>query len=184
MAEQPGEVEAVVDQSDKDEESPDAGESKERGKMIVFAVAIIPLIAAMSFFLVVKVINPRFAPFASADAVDGQLEAEADDTSRNGFICELGTVLVNPAGGKNIRIMKIGVSIEVMTKVLLKKVEMLKARLQHQLIMVLSSKQLDEISSSKGKALLQNELRNIFAAELDVSPADVRQVYFGEFIIQ
>ncbi len=184
MAEQPGEVETVVDQSDKDEESPDAGKSKERGKMIVFAAAIIPLIAAMSFFLVVKVINPRIAPSASADAVAGQLEAEAGDASINGFICELGTVLVNPAGGRSIRIVKIGVSIEVMTKALLKKVEMLKVRLQHQLIMVLSSKQIEEISSSKGKALLQNELRNVFAAELDVSPADIRQIYFSAFIIQ
>ena len=184
MAEQPGEVGAMVDQSDKDEGKPVVEKPKERGRMIVFAAAIIPLIAAMSFLLVVKVINPRFAPSYSADAVNGQLEAEADDTSKNGFVYELGTVLVNPAGGKNIRIMKIGVSIEVTTKALLKEVEMLKVRLQHQLIMVLSSKQLDEISSSKGKALLQNELRNIFATELDVSPADIRQIYFGEFIIQ
>jgi len=184
MAEQPDEAEAMVDQSDKDEENPAVGKSRERGKIIVFAIAIIPLIAAMSFFLIVKVVNPRFAPSDSADAANGQLETEADDTRESGFICELATVLVNPAGGKSIRIVKLGVSIEVMTKALLKKVETLKVRLQHQLIMVLSSKQVNEISSSKGKALLQNELRNVFAAELDVSPADIRQVYFSEFIIQ
>lgn len=184
MAEQPDEAEAIVEQPDEDAESPAAEKPKGRGKMIVFAAVVIPLIAVMSFFLVVKVVNPRFAPPASADVVGGQPDTDVDDTSKNGFIYELGTVLVNPMGGRSIRIMKVRVSIEVMTKSLLKKVEMLKVRLQHQLIMVLSSKQVDEISSSKGKALLQNELRNVFAAELDVSPADIWQVYFGEFIIQ
>ena len=184
MAEQPGEVEAVVKQSDKDAEDPNVGKSKEKGKIVVFALATVPLIAAMSFFLVVKVVNPRLAPSASADAINAQLKTEADDTDKNGFICELGTVLVNPIGSGVIRIVKIGVSVEVMTKPLLKKIDALKPRLQHQLIMVLSSKQVDEISSSKGKTLLQNELKNVFAAELDVSPSDIRQVYFGEFIIQ
>ena len=176
MAEQPNEDNASGEKA------------KGNGKMIVFTIAIVPLIAALSFFLVVKVINPYFAPSASANSADDQASPETnaanDDTNDDGFLYELGTVMVNPAGGRSIRIMKVGVSIEVTTKSFLKEVEKLRPKLQHQLIMVLSSKQIDEISSPEGKAKLQSELRDVFESELGASPGEIRQVYFGEFIIQ
>jgi len=162
-----------------------APDKASKSKTIVLSVTIIPLIAALSFFLVTKVINPRFAPEASAGSVDNQAVDHIKNVDDNdGFLFELGTVIVNPAGGRSIRIVKVGVSVEVMTKDLLKKVEALKTKLQHQLIITLSSKQIEKISSTEGKIALQDELRDIFSSELGAGPGEIRQVYFSEFIIQ
>ena len=71
-----------------------------------------------------------------------------------------------------------------MTKDLLKKVGELKTKLQHQLIITLSSKHIDKMSSTEGKIALQDELRDIFSSELGAAPGEIRQVYFSEFIMQ
>jgi flagellar basal body-associated protein FliL len=175
----------MAEQPDEAIENTDEGKPESKGKMAVFAVALVPLITALSFFLVVKVINPRFAPSASAETVDEPgVAGTVDATDSEGFLYELGTVLVNPAGGRSIRIMKVGVSIEVMTKDLIEKAEKLRMKLQHQLIVTLSSKQIEELASSAGKIALQEELKEVFSSELGAAPGEIRQVYFTEFIIQ
>jgi len=165
---------------------PEESGKKKKGNAALYSISVIPIMIMLAFFLVAKVINPRFAP-PPADAAN--LGGEGQDGShegegKEGFICDLGTVIVNPVVTQRIRIMKVGVSIEVTSQMLLEMVEKEKTKLQHQLIMILSSKQLSEVCLPEGKTNLQEELRQKFISELGCAPDGVRQVYFGEFIIQ
>jgi flagellar FliL protein len=165
------------------EDGAEDAEEKKKGKSGLFMMLAIPVIAALAFFLVTKVINPRFAPTAAAQTADDQ-QSSSEDNEKEGFMCELGTVLANPADQQTRRIMKVGVSLEVTSEKLIKEIERSKIKLQHQLIVTLTSTALSRISTIEGKTELQEELRQTFESQLQAEPGDIRQVYFTEFIIQ
>jgi len=167
MAEQTGEADSKASAGRKN--------SKLR---LYMTVAIAPIMAISAFFLVTKVINPRFAE------ANARAPAEAADNRKEGYVCEIGTVLVNPLGMESRRIMKVGVLLELTSKSLIQDVEKSRLRLQHQLIMILSSKELDMVNSPEGKSALREELRDAFTLELRLEPGEIRQVYFSEFVIQ
>ena len=150
---------------------------------MLISIMVIPIVAAASVFFVTKVINPRFAGAATV-----QDQNEEEDSSKEqeaeGIICELGTVLANPAGVGVRRIMKVGISLEVTSKDAAAEVEKSKTKLQHQLIVTLASKDLTAVASAEGKLKLQNEITKIFESELGTAPGELRQVYFTEFVIQ
>ena len=152
--------------------------TKNRKPLLFMTVAVVPIMAILAFFLVTKVINPRFAE------ADAKASAEAEDNQKQGYVYEIGAVLANPLGMENRRIMKVGVLLELTSKSLIRDVENSKLRLQHQLIMILSSKELDVMTSPEGKSALQDELRDAFTLELGLEPGEIRQIYFSEFVIQ
>jgi len=136
----------------------------------------------LAFLLVTKIINPRFAP-APAEALAGEAKGESYE-DKEGYLCQIGTVLANPSGASSRRIIKLGVLVEVIPKSLVEKVEEWKPKLHHQTLMLLSAKDIETLSSPEGKSALQEELRNAFASELKVAPEDIRRVYFNDFVIQ
>ncbi|MBD3182019.1 hypothetical protein GF312_06995 [Candidatus Poribacteria bacterium] len=159
-----------------------AKNNDKKSRIALYIIAIIPTIAMVSFFLVTKVINPRVNP-AAADTTETPVENVVAKTEET-FLCELGTVLANPSGGNSRRIMKMGISLEVSSKKMIEGVEKIKPKLQHQLIIILSSKDLDLISSAEGKSSLQEEIKTAFSELLDSSEGSLLQVYFSEFVVQ
>ena len=163
------------------EDSKSKASAKKKHGNLAFYLLIIPTMMISSFFLVTKVINPHFAPSASSESADMAL---ASNIQEEGYIYELGPVLVNPSGAESRRFMKVGVSMELDSRSPVKKIEKAQAKLQHQLIMILSSKHIDIISSPEGKSALQEEIKNIFISELGLAQNELKQVYFSEFVIQ
>jgi flagellar basal body-associated protein FliL len=165
-----------------EESSPEVPAQGKSSKWILYTIAVVPITVMLAFLLVTRVINPRFAP-PPAEASAGKAEEKSDEDEK-GYLCQIGTVLANPADASSRRIVKLGVLIEVIPKSLVEKVEEWKPKLQHQTIMILSAKDLDTLSSPEGKSALREELKSAFASELRVPPEEIRRVYFNDFVIQ
>lgn len=168
-----------------EESSSSAPPEKKKGKLTLYTISTIPIVTILAFFLVTKVVNPRFADPTHAEVADlGSPSARKADRQEEGHMCELGSILVNPSGAESRRIMKLNILIEVASKSLIQDVEKAKPKLRHQIIMLLSSRELDTITSPEGKSAIQNELKDIFMRELGLESDELRQVYFGDFVIQ
>lgn len=162
-----------------EETNPEKSKKIKGGNLIICMLSIIPIVTMLAFFLVTKVVNPRFASPVAAEVT----ESRKDD--RKEFCTyELGSVVANPSGIENLRIMKVGVSLELESESLIEDMEKSKPRLQHQLIMTLSSKDIGTICSLEGKAALLKELKDAFTKELDMEQGKIREIYFSEFVIQ
>jgi flagellar protein FliL len=173
MAEQAAESIPVEQDNDTTAESTD----KKNPKRIIFVLMLMPIIAALAFLLIVKVVNPRLSP--STDTVPIVEEVETESA-----IWELGTKLANPMGTKNARVMKVAVSLEVASEGLVEGIEKQRKKLEDRFLTILTSKTLSEISSPDGKTKLKNELKKAFTSDLGLKEGDIRRVYFGEFVIQ
>ena len=166
-----------------EEEKTQGKDESKKSKLALYVISTIPVVIILSFLLVTKIVNPRFAPPASAE-VAGDVSDAKDDEPEEIYMCDLGTILANPLGSKRIRIMKVSVSVELASEDLVLEVEKAKPKLQHQLIMILSSKDLQTVCSSQGKAELQEEIKNALVSEMKLKPGEMRQFYFGEFVVQ
>ena len=153
-------------------------------KLLLYIVAVIPIVTIASFILVTKVINPRLgAPPAAEQAAAAESSME-EDANAPTFMCELGTLLVNPAGKNSRRIMKVSIFLEVSSEAVSKKVEEIKPKLEHKAILILSSQDLSVVSSPQGKKKVQEEIKTSLAKDLDSKDGRLIEVYFSEFVIQ
>ena len=162
----------------------EAPAEKKKGKLMLYLVAIIPIVTLVAFLLVTKVVNPRLASPDDAGKALAAEEEKVEEEPVERYAYDLGTVLVNPAGSSKLRIMKVGVSLELISKSLIEEVDGSKQRLRHQLIMVLSSKDLELVCSPEGKGVLQEEVKEVFISELKLGPSELIGVYFTEFVVQ
>lgn len=154
------------------------------GKTLLYMLAVIPIVIALSYFSVTKLINPRLG-FRQVDTENATLESkESKYKDKNGIICEIGSVLANPLSMEYRRIVKVNVSVEVPSKSIVKEIENSKKKLQHQVLMALSSQSLESLVTPEGKSKLQVELKKRFAEELGSDEGKIYQVYFTEFVIQ
>ncbi len=174
MAEQAEEA-ALLDKEDKET----APESKKNIKNLIPVMAIIPIVAALSFLFVTKIVNPRVA--SSANDVE-VVEEEEEETE--GVVWDLGTKLANPLGSKSVRFAKVSVSLELASAEIAAKAEAGKARLEDVFLTILSSKTLTEMGSPAGKREIKRELKESLTSDLRLKEGDIRRVYFREFVIQ
>lgn len=168
-------------------------QDKKSGKLPLILASFLPIVLMLlGFFFVTKFLNPRFiisgtgqnvGTESSKDTIANQ-SAPTPVPSKSGIIYEFGTVLVNPLGTEGRRYIKVGINLELRSKSLVKSIDKAKPMLQHQFIITLSSKTIDEISSPEGKLALQKELKENFVSVLGLSQEDIHQVYFSEFVVQ
>jgi flagellar basal body-associated protein FliL len=174
--------------------------SKNQSRLKLYLTAFVPMIFMfLGFFVVTKFINPHFRVPSSVDASGSALIAA--DTSSNAkqenkkpkskekgkeelFIQPLEPVLANPMGTGGRRFVRVGISLEVESKILAKEIEESKSKLQHQLILILSAKDVDSLTSPEGKTALQEEIRKAMCSELDITDEELPHIYFSEFIVQ
>lgn len=161
------------------QEAPTEEESKSSKKLPI--LVIVPVVAILSFFLITKVINPRFAP---PDGSTTEKVKKKAKKKKESYIHEIGAVVANPSKSDNRRIMKVSASIEASSKNILKVLEIEQVMLSHLLLMTLSSKTIGVLSTPEGKSALQEELRQLFISELNLEDEDLTHVYFSEFVMQ
>lgn len=161
------------------QEAPAEAESKSSKKLPI--LVMVPVVAILTFFLITKVINPRFAP---PDGSTTQKVKKKVKKKKESYIHVIGSVVANPSKSDNRRIMKVSASIEADSKGILKVLEREQVMLSHLLLMTLSSKTIRTLSTPEGKTALQEELRQIFVSELELEDDDLTHVYFSEFVMQ
>jgi flagellar protein FliL len=105
---------------------------------------------------------------------------EAKNTEFIGKLVPMETFLVNLAQSRGRKLAKINMEFEVSSDQVQQEIEKLKPRIRDMVIMIISDKNLAEISSKEGKDKLREEIRN--QVSLFLTKGQIKNVYFTEFI--
>ena len=107
-------------------------------------------------------------------------KAEADKAPEIGKVIPLETFIVNLAGSKGRKVLKVNMEIEVKGQDIIQEIDNRKAQIRDFIIIILSSKSYDEVSTKEGKDALRNEIKDNVNSFL--SKGKIINVYFTELI--
>ncbi|MBX7230474.1 MAG: flagellar basal body-associated FliL family protein [Bdellovibrionales bacterium] len=105
---------------------------------------------------------------------------EEKDTDFIGKLVPMETFLVNLAQSRGRKLAKINMEFEVGSDEVQQEIEKLKPRIRDMVIMIISDKNMIQLSSKEGKDNLRAEIRN--QVNLFLSKGQIKNVYFTEFI--
>jgi flagellar FliL protein len=152
------------------DENKEVEQSKSSSKMIIIVIALAVLVAGGGGF------------FAYTKFFKGDSSAHAKSSAAEPVIHEMETFLVNlsDAGGK--RYLKLTMKAKLSDKEVQAEVAGRNFEIRDAVIMLLSSKEFQEIAKTEDKATLKQEL--IFALNRLLQRGQVQDVYFTEFLVQ
>lgn len=97
-----------------------------------------------------------------------------------GKVIPLETFIVNLAGSKGRKVLKVNMELEVKGSDVVQEIDNRKAQIRDFIIIILSSKTYEEVSTKEGKDQLRNEIKDNINTFL--SKGKVSNVYFTELI--
>ncbi len=106
--------------------------------------------------------------------------AEAEKAPEVGKVIPLETFIVNLAGSKGRKVLKVNMELEVKGQDIIQEIDNRKAQIRDFIIIILSSKSYDEVSTKEGKDTLRNEIKDNVNSFL--SKGKIVNVYFTELI--
>ncbi len=107
-------------------------------------------------------------------------KADLLKTEDVGKVIPLETFIVNLAGSKGRKVLKVNMELEVKGADVIQEIDNRKAQIRDFIIIILSSKTYDEVSTKEGKDLLRNEIKDQVNSFL--SKGKIINVYFTELI--
>tara|TARA_Y100000780_G_scaffold231442_1_gene256905 strand:+ start:8245 stop:8787 length:543 start_codon:yes stop_codon:yes gene_type:complete len=110
---------------------------------------------------------------------EAQLKEAAEEEDFIGKLVPLETFLVNLAGTRGGKLMKINMSLEVGNDEVQAEIEKRKPQIRDIILILLSSKTYDQVSNREGKDILRDEIRNTVNSFL--TKGQVKRVLFTEF---
>jgi flagellar FliL protein len=172
----------VAEQKPKEE----AGEKKQSSqKPILFiGLAVFNMVVVIGVaFMLYSWQKKEAAKTTIEDVVEGE-KAEQDQDKIEaeelvGQLVPLETFLVNLAGVRGGRLLKVTMSLEVDSVDVQNEVEKRKAEIRDTILILLSSKSFDQVSSKDGKDFLREEVRDTLNSFL--TKGKVKSVLFTEF---
>lgn len=111
---------------------------------------------------------------------DAQEKEAGEEKTFVGKVIPLETFIVNLSGSKGRRIAKVNMELELKGEQVAVEIEKRKAQIRDIIIIILSSKTYDEVSTREGKDGLKNEIKDTLNAFL--TKGKIANVYFTEFI--
>lgn len=115
--------------------------------------------------------------------IEGEVEAQKTESETPTFIGKLiplETFLVNLAGSRGQKLAKINMELEVNNDEVQKEIEKIKPKIRDIIIIVLSSKTYEQVSTREGKDVLREEIKD--KVNLFLTKGSINRVYFTEFI--
>jgi flagellar FliL protein len=116
--------------------------------------------------------------------IKGEHEAQAEDEKKeNDFVKEmvrLEPFVVNLAGSRGRRLARVTLELEVDTEKVKDEIEARSAQIRDIIIIILSSKSYEAVSSKEGKDGLRDEIRDTVTGFL--TKGKIKTVYFTEFM--
>ncbi len=107
-------------------------------------------------------------------------KSEIDKTPEVGKVIPLETFIVNLAGSKGRKVLKVNMELEVKGQEIIQEIDNRKAQIRDFIIIILSSKTYDEVSTKEGKDALRTEIKDNVNSFL--SKGKIVNVYFTELI--
>jgi flagellar protein FliL len=115
--------------------------------------------------------------------VEGEHKTQVEEANKPedvGKVIPLETFIVNLAGSKGRKVLKVNMELEVKGTDVIQEIDNRKAQIRDFIIIILSSKSYDEVSAKEGKDALRNEIKDNINSFL--SKGKIVNVYFTELI--
>jgi flagellar protein FliL len=150
---------------------------------IVLAVVNMLVVAAVAVLLYKGRKKEESQPKID-DVIKGEAQAQheekTDDEQFIGTLIPMETFLVNLAGSRGNKVAKINLELEVDGPRVQEEIEKRKPQVRDIIIILLSSKTFEQVSSREGKDSLRDEIRDTVNSFL--TKGHIKRVYFTEFI--
>ena len=161
------------------------GSSGGKQSILILALAVINMVVVGAVgFMLYKGRQAEKAKPTIDHAIQGEVETQNEEKKESKVIKKplvpLETFVVNLAGSKGRRIAKVNLELEVSKIEVQKEVEQRQAQVRDIIIMILSSKTYEYVSTKEGKNQLREEIKDTVNAFL--STGKIESVYFTEFI--
>jgi len=118
------------------------------------------------------------------DVIKGEHEAQEkdkkDEKGSVGKVIPLETFVINIAGSKGRRLAKINLELDVENEAVSTEIDQRKAQIRDIIIVLLSGKTYDQISSKEGRDQLKEQIKDTVNAFL--TKGKIKDVYFTDFI--
>lgn len=162
-----------------------SGGSESKSKILIGLVILNMLVVIGVGFMLVKsrsseVNNPAKEIEQVIEGEKKTAEAEKHQPEEIGKVIPLETFIVNLAGSKGRKVLKVNMELEAKGVDVIQEIDNRKAQIRDFIIIILSSKTYEEVSTKEGKDRLRNEIRdniNTFLVK-----GKVANVYFTELI--
>ena len=112
---------------------------------------------------------------------DKQVDKEENDSDYIGKLIPMETFLVNLAGTRGHKLVKINMELEVEGPKVEEEIDKRKPQIRDIIIILLSSKTYDQVTTSEGKVRLRDEVRDTVNSFL--VKGKIKKVYFTDFIV-
>jgi len=153
-------------------------------KSILILVGVVAVMAGAAFMVTKMVIKPAIAPRAAETAAP---EEKAEKPSEKGGehtveVYLVSNLLVNPTGTAGTRYLSASVGLEVKSAVVLEKLRLRDLQVRDLLILVLSSRTVDELTDSRSRERMRKEI----LARLNqlLGGDQLSAVYFVDYVLQ
>lgn len=156
------------------------------GKSSLVLIGLIVLnmvfLGAVGFFLWKGRQNEAKEPRLDQVIKGEHVAQEADEAAADviGKTVPLETFIVNLAGAKGRKVLKVNMELEVKGDQVVQEIDSRKAQIRDFIIIILSSKNYDEIGSRDGKDTLRNEIKETLNSFL--TKGKINNVFFTEII--
>lgn len=155
------------------------------GKPILFiALAVVNMLVVGAVGAMIYLNKKKEAAEPKIDhVIEGEIESQEHEKNSPEFIGKLiplETFLVNLAGSRGQKLVKINMELEVNNEEVQKEIEKLKPKIRDIIIITVSSKNYEQVSSRAGKDALREEIRD--QVNLFLTKGRINRVYFTEFI--
>lgn len=125
--------------------------------------------------------KPKLQDVIQGEKEDTQKAAQEEDVDTLGKLIPLETFLVNLAGTKGNKLVKINMELEVNSDKVVEEIEKRKPQVRDIIIILLSSKTYDQINTKEGKIFLRDEIRDTVNSFL--VKGKIKSVLFTDFLI-
>ncbi|MEN0058649.1 MAG: flagellar basal body-associated FliL family protein [Bdellovibrio sp.] len=163
--------------------APSGGSGQKPILLIALAVINMLVVAGVGFMLFQGRKKEAAQPKID-DVIKGEAEAQHKEATEEkeviGKVVPLETFIVNLAGSKGRKVAKVNMELEVKGDHVLEEIEKRKAQIRDIIIILLSSKTYEDVSSREGKDGLRNEIKDTVNSFL--VQGKISNVFFTEFI--
>ena len=166
-------------------ESSQGGGSSGQKPVLWMALAIVNmLVVGLVGFMLYKGREKEAAQPKLEHVIGGEAQAQAREAIEEkqfvGKVVPLETFIVNLAGSKGRKVAKVNMELELKGSGVAEEIEKRKAQIRDYIIIILSSKTYEEISTKEGKNNLRAEIKDTINSYL--TQGKITNVFFTEFI--
>ena len=163
--------------------APAASTPRSKPYLLIGLVVVNMLVVGFVGFMVWKSRKLEEAKPGIEKVIEGEQQTQTEEQVKPeevGKVIPLETFIVNLAGSKGRKVLKVNMELEVKGQEVIQEIENRKAQIRDFIIIILSSKSYDEVSTKEGKDGLRNEIKDNINSFL--SKGKIINVYFTELI--